>query len=199
MTAYKFLIKDIYTNEKREFEHISESSDSRVAHKEGMRSIKYEEDIEKVYTDQNKSLNVKSYDRLVYDKRKGFLLILHYIHHQRHPAGCLFLLNNYMIPAEIMTMAGGSIVGFFFKLVAKRAENEQKRFEMMMKEKKFADDSADKAVQRVGVDAGKWVRRLIVVSVIWCHPGSLHYYIYESSNCCRRTSYTKNIVGTIRN
>lgn len=72
-----------------------------------------------------------------------------------------------MIPAEIMTMAGGSIVGFFFKLVAKRAENEQKRFEMMMKEKKFADDSADKAVQRVGVDAGKWVRRLIVVSVLF--------------------------------
>ncbi len=64
-------------------------------------------------------------------------------------------------------MAGGSIVGFFFKLVAKRAENEQKRFEMMMKEKKFADDSADKAVQRVGVDAGKWVRRLIVVSVLF--------------------------------
>ena len=72
-----------------------------------------------------------------------------------------------MIPAEIMTMAGGSIVGFFFKLVAKRAENEQKRFEMIMKEKKFADDSADKAVQRVGVDAGKWVRRLIVVSVLF--------------------------------
>jgi hypothetical protein len=66
-----------------------------------------------------------------------------------------------------MTMAGGSIVGFFFKLVAKRAENEQKRFEMIMKEKKFADDSADKAVQRVGVDAGKWVRRLIVVSVLF--------------------------------
>ena len=46
MTAYKFLIKDIYTNEKREFEHISESTDSRLAHKEGMRFIKYEEDIE---------------------------------------------------------------------------------------------------------------------------------------------------------
>ena len=38
-----------------------------------MRNIKYEEDIEKVYTDKHKSLNVKSYDRLVYDKRKGFL------------------------------------------------------------------------------------------------------------------------------
>ena len=72
-----------------------------------------------------------------------------------------------MIPAEIMTMAGGSLVGFFFKLVAKRAENEQKRFEMFMKEKEFADASADKAVQRVSVDAGKWVRRLIVVSVLF--------------------------------
>ena len=64
-------------------------------------------------------------------------------------------------------MAGGSLVGFFFKLVAKRAENEQKRFEMFMKEKEFADKSADKAVERVGVDAGKWVRRLIVVSVLF--------------------------------
>lgn len=72
-----------------------------------------------------------------------------------------------MIPAEIMTMAGGSIIGFFFKLVAKRAENEQKRFEMFMKEKEMADQSADKAAQRVSVDAGKWVRRLIVVSVLF--------------------------------
>ena len=72
-----------------------------------------------------------------------------------------------MIPTEIMTMAGGSIIGFFFKLVAKRAENEQKRFEMFMKEKEMADQSADKAAQRVSVDAGKWVRRLIVVSVLF--------------------------------
>jgi len=72
-----------------------------------------------------------------------------------------------MIPTEIMTMAGGSIIGFFFKLVAKRAENEQKRFEMFMKEKEMADQSADKAVERVSVDAGKWVRRLIVVRVLF--------------------------------
>tara|TARA_Y100000296_G_scaffold63570_1_gene74045 strand:- start:27 stop:431 length:405 start_codon:yes stop_codon:yes gene_type:complete len=64
-------------------------------------------------------------------------------------------------------MFGGSVVGFFFKIVAKRAENEQKRFEMLMKEKEVADISADKAVQRVSVDAGKWVRRLIVVSVLF--------------------------------
>ena len=73
MTAYKFLVKDIYTNEKREFEHLSTSNNSRDAHKEGMRQIKYEEDIEKVYTDRNKTAKAKTYDRLVYDKRKGFL------------------------------------------------------------------------------------------------------------------------------
>ena len=72
-----------------------------------------------------------------------------------------------MIPAEILTMAGGSLVGFFFKLVAKRAENEQKRFEMIMKDKKFADESADNAVKRVPIEAGKWVRRLIVISVLF--------------------------------
>jgi len=72
-----------------------------------------------------------------------------------------------MIPAEILTMAGGSLVGFFFKLVAKRAENEQKRFEMIMREKKFIEESVNNAVERVPIEAGKWVRRLIVVSVLF--------------------------------
>ena len=72
-----------------------------------------------------------------------------------------------MIPAEILTMGGGAFVGFFFKLVAKRAENEQKRFEMIMREKKFIEESANNAVKRVPIEAGKWVRRLIVVSVLF--------------------------------
>ena len=72
-----------------------------------------------------------------------------------------------MIPAEILTMAGGSVVGFFFKLVAKRAENEQKRVEMIMKDRQFVEESAINAVKRVPLEAGKWVRRLIVVSVLF--------------------------------
>lgn len=72
-----------------------------------------------------------------------------------------------MPPVEILTMFGGSVVGFFFKLVAKRAEMEQKRFEMLMKAKEAADISADKAVKRVSIEAGKWVRRLIVISVLF--------------------------------
>ena len=38
---------------------------------------------------------------------------------------------------------------------------------MLMKEKEAADISADKAVERVSVDAGKWVRRIIVISVLF--------------------------------
>ena len=71
MNAYRFLVKDIYTNEKREFEYSSHIKDPRLVHKEGLKKIKYEEDIEKVYK-TNISTPDKS-DRLLYDKRKGFL------------------------------------------------------------------------------------------------------------------------------
>tara|TARA_R110002051_G_scaffold247361_1_gene306935 strand:- start:752 stop:973 length:222 start_codon:yes stop_codon:yes gene_type:complete len=72
MIAYKFVVKDIYTNERREFELLSEFRDPRPVHKEGMRQIKFEEDIEKLYVDVS-GKEERTFDRLVYDKRKGFL------------------------------------------------------------------------------------------------------------------------------
>ena len=72
MIAYKFVVKDIYTNERREFELLSIDKDPRPVHKEGMRQIKFEEDIEKLYVDISGEEN-RTYERLGYDKRKGFL------------------------------------------------------------------------------------------------------------------------------
>ena len=72
MIAYKFIVKDIYTNESREFELTSKDKDPRPVHKEGMRQIKFEEDIEKLYVDIS-GKDTPVYNRLVYDKRKGFL------------------------------------------------------------------------------------------------------------------------------
>ena len=72
MIAYKFVVKDIYTNERREFELLSKDKDPRPVHKEGMRQIKFEEDIEKLYVDISEE-EPRTFDRLVYDKRKGFL------------------------------------------------------------------------------------------------------------------------------
>jgi len=73
MIAYKFVVKDIYTNERREFELLSEYKDPRPVHKEGMRQIKFEEDIEKLYVDISEADVERTYSRLVYDKRKGFV------------------------------------------------------------------------------------------------------------------------------
>jgi len=73
MIAYKFIVRDIYTNEDREFELMSTHKDPRPVHKEGMRQIKFEEDIEKLYVDITGKRNNPVYERLVYDKRKGFL------------------------------------------------------------------------------------------------------------------------------
>tara|TARA_R110002051_G_scaffold123454_1_gene196716 strand:- start:871 stop:1095 length:225 start_codon:yes stop_codon:yes gene_type:complete len=73
MIAYKFVVKDIYTNERREFKLLSEHRDPRPVHKEGMRQIKFEEDIEKLYVDVAEKEIDRTYERLVYDKRKGFL------------------------------------------------------------------------------------------------------------------------------
>ena len=72
MIAYKFVVKDIYTNERREFELLSKDKDPRPVHKEGMRQIKFEEDIEKLYVDVSEE-PPRDFNRLVYDKRKGFL------------------------------------------------------------------------------------------------------------------------------
>ena len=73
MNAYKFIVKDIYTNESREFELLSKDKDPRPVHKEGLRQVKFEEDIEKLYVDTSEDENNHIYDRLLYDKRKGFL------------------------------------------------------------------------------------------------------------------------------
>ena len=73
MIAYKFIVRDIYTNESREFELLSKDRDPRPVHKEGMRQIKFEEDIEKLYVDISEKEVDRTYERLVYDKRKGFL------------------------------------------------------------------------------------------------------------------------------
>ena len=45
MNAYKIVVKDIYTNEKREIEYSSENKDPRLVHKAGLKKIKYEEDM----------------------------------------------------------------------------------------------------------------------------------------------------------
>ena len=66
-----------------------------------------------------------------------------------------------------MTMIAGGITGFIFRYMAERAKERSRLWEMAIGTKKAEDDSADKAAKRVPVDVGKWVRRFIVVCVLF--------------------------------
>lgn len=66
-----------------------------------------------------------------------------------------------------MTMIAGGITGFIFRYMAERAKERARLWEMAIGTKKAEDSSADKAAKRVPVDVGKWVRRFIVICVLF--------------------------------
>ena len=75
------------------------------------------------------------------------------------------VINNMSL--ELMTMIGGTIVGFIFRYMAERAKERHEIFQRAIGWKKAEDASADKAAKRVPVDVGKWVRRAIVMCVLF--------------------------------
>jgi mannose/fructose/N-acetylgalactosamine-specific phosphotransferase system component IIC len=64
-------------------------------------------------------------------------------------------------------MIGGGITGFIFRYLAERAKERADFYKMAIGMKEAQDTSADKAAERVSVDAGKWVRRAIVVCILF--------------------------------
>lgn len=72
-----------------------------------------------------------------------------------------------MIPLELFTMAGGGLMGFVFRYMAERAKERQQQFEMLMQKEKAAEDSRNAAIQRESSDAGKHIRRIIVILVLF--------------------------------
>lgn len=71
------------------------------------------------------------------------------------------------MPIELITMIGGGITGFIFRYMAERAKERAELWKFALDKKKAEDESADKAAKRVPVDVGKWVRRMIVVCVLF--------------------------------
>ena len=72
-----------------------------------------------------------------------------------------------MIPTELISMAAGSVTGFIFKFIAQRAKERHENFKMALQKNEVLEKSRDSAVNRVPMDAGRWVRRLIVVSTLF--------------------------------
>ena len=68
---------------------------------------------------------------------------------------------------ELITMVAGGVTGFIFRYIAERAKERAELYKIAMGYKKAEDDSADKAAKRVPIEFGKWVRRVIVVCILF--------------------------------
>ncbi len=68
---------------------------------------------------------------------------------------------------QLISLLGGGVTGFLFKYWAQRAEDQKQMFEQMLRANSQTTDNQDKAVQRVGIDVGKNVRRLIVLACLF--------------------------------
>ena len=64
---------------------------------------------------------------------------------------------------ELISMLGGGLAGFIFRLMAMSVENQQNTTEMLLQKQAAADDSADRAAKR-GTHFG---RRVLVFTVLW--------------------------------
>ncbi len=68
---------------------------------------------------------------------------------------------------ELITMVAGGVTGFIFRYIAERAKERAELYKIAMGYKKAEDDSADRAAKRVPIEFGKWVRRVIVVCILF--------------------------------
>tara|TARA_R100001129_G_scaffold169991_1_gene139147 strand:- start:651 stop:1055 length:405 start_codon:yes stop_codon:yes gene_type:complete len=67
---------------------------------------------------------------------------------------------------ELIAMLGGGASGFLFKLIGTMVTAQQNNIANLLKKQKASDESANAAAKRIG-DGGVWVRRVIVVTVLF--------------------------------
>ena len=72
-----------------------------------------------------------------------------------------------LMTTEFLSLIAGSATGFIFKYMTETREIRREQFEMLMAKKKADREDHDAAVARVGIEAGKIVRRIIVISILF--------------------------------
>lgn len=68
---------------------------------------------------------------------------------------------------ELLSMLGGSAVGFLFRFIAQKSQDQKEMFQQIMAANKQTTDNQQKAVERVPLDMGKGVRQIIVLSTLF--------------------------------
>ena len=71
------------------------------------------------------------------------------------------------LTAEFMSLVGSSLVGFLFRSNAERRKEQAEVFNRIIDANKASNESFDSAKDRVSISAGKWVRRGIVLAILF--------------------------------
>lgn len=72
-----------------------------------------------------------------------------------------------MFTIELLSMLGGAFTGFLFRYLAQKSADQKELFTQLIQANKLTTENQDKAIKRVSVDAGKFVRRIIVLTVLF--------------------------------
>lgn len=71
------------------------------------------------------------------------------------------------MPIELLSLLGGGLTGFVFRYLAQKAQDQKELFDRLVVSNKQTTDNQDRAVARVPIDAGKVVRQVIVLTVLF--------------------------------
>ena len=72
-----------------------------------------------------------------------------------------------MFSPELISMVGGGLTGFLFKFMAQKSADQKEMFNQLIQANKQTTDNQNQAVQRVSIDAGRVVRQIIVLTVLF--------------------------------
>ncbi|NDA63996.1 MAG: hypothetical protein EBX50_18505 [Chitinophagia bacterium] len=71
------------------------------------------------------------------------------------------------MPMELLSLIGGSATGFIFRFLAQKSQDQKEMFQQLLEANKQTTNNQNEAAQRVGIDVGRGVRQLIVLSVLF--------------------------------
>lgn len=71
------------------------------------------------------------------------------------------------MPMELLSLIGGSATGFLFRFLAQKSQDQKEMFQQLLEANKQTTNNQNEAAQRVGIDVGRGVRQLIVLSVLF--------------------------------
>jgi len=72
-----------------------------------------------------------------------------------------------MFSPELISMVGGGATGFLFKYMAQKSADQKELFSQLIQSNKQTTENQDKAAVRVPLDAGRVVRQIIVLTVLF--------------------------------